>query len=63
LEIAVHQHPNAVPGVSSLAFLMPICRLSALFKAIWLEKLLFGNFLKLWLFLVVLAEKKLFGIF
>jgi len=39
---------------------MPNCRLSALFKAIWLEKLLFGMF---WLFLVVLPGKKLFGIF
>jgi len=36
---------------------MPNCRLSALIKAIWLEKMLFGVF---WLFLVVLAEKKLF---
>jgi len=30
------------------------CRLSALFKAIWLEKMLFGMFF----FLVVLAEKR-----
>jgi len=60
LEIAAHQHPNVVPGVARLAFLMPNYRLSAFFNAIWLEKLLFGMF---WLFLVVLAEKKLFGMF
>jgi len=56
LEIAAHEHPCVVPGLARLAFLMPNCRLSALFEAIWLEKMLFG-------FSVVLAEKKLFGIF
>jgi len=44
LEIAAHQHPNVAPGVAMLAFLMPNYRFSALFKAIWLEKLMFGMF-------------------
>jgi len=60
LEIAAHQHPYVVPGVARLPFLMPNCGLSALFKAIWLEKMLFGMF---WLFLVLLAEKKLLVFF
>jgi len=44
LEIAAHQHPYVVPGVARLPCSMPNCGLSALFKAIWLEKMLFGMF-------------------
>jgi len=54
LEIAAYQHPNVVPGVARLAFLMPNYRLSSLFKVIWLEKLLFGMF---WLFSSVGRKK------
>jgi len=56
LEIAVHQHPYVVPVVARLAFLMPNCRLSALFKAFGLRKCCLA-------FLVVLGEKKVFVIF
>jgi len=52
LEIAAHQHPYAVPVVARLAFLMPNCRLSALFKAFGLRKCCLA-------FLIVLAEKKI----
>jgi len=44
LETAAHQHHSVVPGVAKLEFLMPNCRLSALIKAISLEKMPFGMF-------------------